>query len=266
MGAVDWRDGAAGRLINAAIHDHSCTQPAIGMNQNPFGKPSEPEPRPEFDPFAAEPRSQKTFFLEFAALLAVLGGFLGYWIYLEAQQSPLLLTSSPKRTPTPTRSPTRRPSPGSTAELPSPTVSGLAIPPSPIVRTNSTTKPALNPTDEIYQRSPRTGIYYASNALLSTSRREIVGGGDRYCIKLINGSVPQVGTPKQVIVSSLSFRNDGIYIDATDEKLGFDRTYTEITDRLGTWQLLETKEDRAGAMGDCLATAEPFIQQVPTAP
>jgi hypothetical protein len=233
---------------------------ATAMNPHPPNQPSgQNSSNSGFDPntFAPLPTSKKTFLAELAGVVIMIGGFLGYWLYLELQEAPILTSSSPSPTTPKLTSPTATPAP------PTLTVPG-AIPTAPPVTTpvDRTQTPALNPADEIYQRSPRTGIYYAANPLLSASRREIVGGGDRYCIKLVNGPIQQAGIDQQEIVSSLSVRSDGIYIDATQEKLNFDRTYTEFSDSLGTWQLLERKEERAGTIAACLATKEPFVRQI----
>lgn len=184
--------------------------------------------------------------MEFIGLLVLMGGFAGYWIYLELQKSPLLLTASP--TPT-TPKPTATPSTKASA-LPDATT-----PATP----RSTPVPALSPDQELYQRSPKPGIYYAVNPELAASRREIVGSGDRFCIKLVNAVTPE---KTQTMISSLSLRNDGIYIDATAEKLAFDRTYSQMTDRTGTWELLEGKQERSGTMEECLATKANFVRQV----
>lgn len=138
---------------------------------------------------------------------------------------------------------------------PSPSVS---LPPSRIPTQKPATEKAVG---EIYQRSPRIGIYYAENELLNDSNRQIAGSGSRFCIKVVDGpSAPNSGY-EQILVSSLSSRSDGIYIDATQEKLKFDRTYLELTDRRGVWQRLEPKVDTSGLLDECLAAQGPFVRQ-----
>lgn len=112
-------------------------------------------------------------------------------------------------------------------------------------------------------RVPKPGIYYTENPQLSASRREIGKRGNRLCIKLINGS-KNPAARSQVIVSSISPRQDGFYVDATREKLRMNNVYTEFGDRKSTWQRLEREVDETGLMGDCLATQASFVRQAKT--
>ncbi|MBF2026329.1 MAG: caspase family protein [Oscillatoriales cyanobacterium C42_A2020_001] len=109
-------------------------------------------------------------------------------------------------------------------------------------------------------RVPKPGIYYTDEPQFSASRREIGKRGNRLCIKLINGS-RDPATRSQVIVSSISPRQDGFYIDATREKLRMNNVYTEFGDRKSVWQRLEREVDETGLMGDCLAAQSSFVRQ-----
>jgi hypothetical protein len=110
--------------------------------------------------------------------------------------------------------------------------------------------------------APKTGKYYSTDPLFSTSRREIDRDGDRICIKIIDGSAGSaISDQPQVTVSSLSYRKDGVYIDATDEKLRLDPVYADITDNKGVWQRLETKANASPLMSDCLQSRKPYINR-----
>lgn len=211
----------------------------------------------------SEKPSRKAFLIEFAGVLVLIAGFLGYGIYLEMQDAPLLLSSPKPSSPKP-RSPQPTPSAKSSNPAGDRSLAGLPNGTTPTQGVTAGTGTAtLSPDEEIYQRSPKPGTYYAESSLLSASRREIVGKQGRFCIKLVNGPVSQTAGDPQVVISSLSLRNDGIYIDATQEKLQFDRSYTELTDSLGKWQLLESKADRSGIMAECLSSQSSYIREVP---
>ena len=125
----------------------------------------------------------------------------------------------------------------------------------------------LNPKNNVYQRLPRPGIYYATVATFSQSAREISSANGRFCIKLINApsanplSANRPGE-SQVIVSSLSLREDGIYIDATREQLQVDGTFTEITDSKTTWQWAKADADRSDTVAACLASTTVYTDGV----
>jgi hypothetical protein len=104
----------------------------------------------------------------------------------------------------------------------------------------------------------KPGRYYAEAAKLSTSRREVATQGARMCIKKIDGGATAAVSP-QVMVSSVSRRPDGFYIDATQEKLRLGNLLAEFSDRVATWQRVETDPDMTGAMGDCLASSRRFV-------
>jgi len=206
------------------------------MPQPENQSPEDPSDKLSFDPPI---QSRKTFLMELGGLAVLAISLLGYGIYQEWQVSPILRTSpSPKAT-----KPADRPTP-------SPAPSG-SIP---------TNAAATNPVD-IYQRAPQTGTYYAENPQLSQSRREIVSGNQRFCIKLVNGSVTAAGSYQQITVSSLSFRKDGIYIDATQEKLKVNPTSSEIDDGKNVWQWLQKDADDSGLMAECLASKAFFIRE-----
>lgn len=116
--------------------------------------------------------------------------------------------------------------------------------------------------NQLFQRTPKPGAYYASNPLLSASRREIGVSGNRLCIKIVNGDTePGAPSRSQVIVSSLSARPDGLYVDATREKIKLGDTYTEFTDQKSIWQRLEKDIDDSGVMGECLLSKSTFTRQ-----
>jgi len=119
---------------------------------------------------------------------------------------------------------------------------------------------------EIYQRIPQTGTYYAEDPLLNSFRREIAGSSQRLCIKLVNGPIPPATGDQQIIVSSLSFGEDGIYVDATQQKLQVGSRMTELIEGKTVWQLLEKKADTTGLMADCLTSQKPFAQMVTPKP
>ncbi len=115
---------------------------------------------------------------------------------------------------------------------------------------------------ETLDHNLKTGTYYAITAEHSNSRREIARTGDRLCMKLVDGPTDQNSSTKPtVMVTSLSVRGDGLYIDATQERLKLDSAYAEFTDRRSVWQLLENKVDRSGTMAECLTAKERYVNQ-----
>ncbi|HEY9908797.1 MAG TPA: hypothetical protein V6D18_14465 [Thermosynechococcaceae cyanobacterium] len=222
--------------------------------------------QPEFDESgsvnsASEP-NRRTSPLEVVAVLVLVAGLLGYGAYQEIIE-PILQANAKKNSPSP--SPIRTASPTlPSAITPTPRSSfPSSLPPTPAA-TSSPLAPAPEVgSGEIYQRAPKNGVYYAQNPQLNASRREIVSNSGRFCIKLVNSPVtPQAGQLK-TLVSSLSFRSDGLYVDATGEKLLFNRSNTEMTDSRGVWLWLEGKGDRAGASAECLSTSGSFVREEP---
>ena len=204
---------------------------------------------------------RKTSPLEILAVLGLVCGLLGYGAYQDFIQ-PMLVANAKKATPSPT------PTKPSTPKFSDPTITASTAPRSPIAdptATPSLPDPALpsEPTSaaEIYQRAPKNGVYYPQNSLLNASRREIISSNGRFCIKLVNGPPGSESGQQQVMVSSLSFRSDGVYVDATGEKLQFDRTYTELSDSKGSWQLLESRGDRTGTSAECLNASGSFVRE-----
>jgi hypothetical protein len=112
--------------------------------------------------------------------------------------------------------------------------------------------PDLEIRQDALARIPRAGKYYAEDPRFSASSREIGKSGARLCIKKIDPGTPAV-------VSSLSLRNDGFYIDATQERLRLGTVYTEFADNKTRWQRLETNVDETGAMGSCLTSKSRFV-------
>jgi hypothetical protein len=215
---------------------------------------------------------RKTSVVEILAVLSLVGGLLGYSVYQEFVE-PMMAADAQKASPSP--SPTLSASPKSGFSDPTAIASPGTTPNSgrsPIAESLPTALPTLLPsnassesepaaTTEIYQRAPKNGVYYAQNALQNSSRREIASSNGRFCVKLVDGPAAAESGQQQIVVSSLSIRNDGVYVDATGERLQFDRTYTQMTDSRGTWQVLEGKGDRTGASAECLSTSGSFVRQ-----
>ncbi|NJP11324.1 MAG: hypothetical protein HC866_19120 [Leptolyngbyaceae cyanobacterium RU_5_1] len=125
---------------------------------------------------------------------------------------------------------------------------------------NQLISPELSFEQEPLQRVPKPGKYASEDPQFSTSRREIGKSGARICIKIVNGST--ISTPdvrSQVVVSSVSPRQDGFYVDATQEKLRMDGVYTKFADSKSVWERLETDVDESGQMAECLASTGRFI-------
>lgn len=185
-----------------------------------------------------EPKSSQGFWLELAGGLILIGGLATIGLY-QWLTEPALLSQGPwpgqslaPATPRSAASPTSPPSPPPPAKN--------------------------NHASDLYQTMPKSGTYYAEDASLGTSRRELASHNGRFCIKLVNVRPGENSSSPQIIVSSLSTRKDGIYLDATQEKLTLDSTTTQIRDRWGTWQWLQSKVDRDGPMADCLAQTQPY--------
>lgn len=219
-----------------------------------------PHSKPGVTSSDSEPsQSRKTFLVELFGGLVLIAGLLGYSVYLMLEQPPDQLAAhakqSAKSSPQAGKSsPTAKASPVTA----SPTATSPATAPTDTARseTSSTTD-----SEEIYQRPPRTGIYYAQNPLLNASHREIASNNGRLCIKVVNAPAAPLPGYKQILISSLSVRSNGIYIDATQEKIAFDRTLTEMKDSRGHWQLLENKADRTD-MEECLAGTTPYAKEL----
>lgn len=208
-------------------------------------QPDEQPLEETFSNFKSSPLVRKTFFVELGSLAALTVGLIGYGIYQDAQQFPPL----PPRDSKPAKA---SPSP------PADRLPGAVPLPLPAAR-SQTTPGAIR---EIYQRIPQTGTYYAEDPLLNSFRREIAGSSQRLCIKLVNGPIPPGTGEQQIIISSLSFQKDGIYVDATQQKLQVGSRMTELIEGKTVWQLLEKKTDTTGLMADCLASQKPFAQMV----
>jgi hypothetical protein len=199
---------------------------------------------------------------EVVGVVGLILGLLGYGMYVELQQPPIVPPTA-KKTASP--SPKASPSPRSSGAI---AASPLLTSPSPDTQV-PTTEAQVEEADrlanldgEIYQRSPKPGIYYAVNPLQNTSSREIASNDGRFCIKIVNTPVAPESGYQRIVVSSLSLRNDGIYVDATKEKLTFDRRQVEMIDSQGTWQLLEGKPDRSGLSGECLTSNSVYVREI----
>ena len=115
--------------------------------------------------------------------------------------------------------------------------------------------------DNFYQRLPRPGTYNAVTSRFAQSYREISSGNGRFCIKVVNAPA-STSKEQQVIVSTLSFRENGAYIDATQERLQIDGTFTEITDQKSTWQWAKAEVDRSSLVTECLASTTSYVREV----
>lgn len=177
--------------------------------------------------------AKREFLLELLGVLTLVVGMVGYAAYLFWTDPPVLPTTTQALSLPP--QPKKNPSP-----LPS-------LPPLPKAK-----KAAVN-GQELYQRSPSQGTYYAESAEFAASHREVASNNGRFCIKVVDGPKVQASGYEKIVVSSLSFRNDGIYIDATGDKLRLDSSSSEMRDRITLWQLLEPKVDLTSEMEECLA-------------
>ena len=119
----------------------------------------------------------------------------------------------------------------------------------------------FNLKNNFYQRLPRPGKYIATVSLFNQSYREISNTNGRFCIKVVNAPAKASGN-QQIIVSTLSFLENGVYVDATQERLQIDGTFTEMTDNKSTWQWLKTEVDRSGLIAECLASTSNYIREV----
>jgi hypothetical protein len=200
------------------------------------------EPSFEIEP---EPQSKQGFWVELGGGLLLICGLAGIGLYQWITEPPGANQAQAPTQASPSPSPQQAtPTPRAT---PSPTKSALPT-------QDGSRSPAL------YQVMPKPGTYYAEIPALVSSRREIASNNGRFCIKLVNNSGTQPSDNPQIVISSLSDRKDGIYIDATQEKLIVDQSNSIIQDPLGTWQWLEGKVDSEGSMADCLASTVPYRQ------
>jgi hypothetical protein len=81
---------------------------------------------------------------------------------------------------------------------------------------------------------------------------------------LVNGSPNTSKGESKVVISSLSRRPDGFYIDATAQKLSLGSYYSELSDGKLLWQRLETNVDESGLMGECLTAKAGYVRTYQT--
>ncbi len=204
-----------------------------------------PEPQPV--------AHRQSFWLEVAGVFVLIGGMLGYAIYLfwtEPPQPPDLFRADGV------------PDAALPSPLPSPPP---ALSPSPAQSPPTVSKPALPPEQDVYVRAPASGVYYAETAEYANSRREVISRNGRFCMRLVDA--PRIDAidqqqSTQVTISSLSMRKDGVYIDATGELIALDGSSTEFRDRLGVWQLLEAKVNPTAEMEICLTTESKYVEKL----
>ena len=130
--------------------------------------------------------------------------------------------------------------------------------PAPTPTSSPTT---FNIKNNVFQRLPRSGRYTAVVLQFNQSYREISSASGRFCIKLVNASA-KTSEPQQIVVSTLSLRDSGVYIDASQERLQVDGTFTEITDNKSTWQWSKNEVDRSGLVAECLASTTTYVREV----
>jgi hypothetical protein len=215
-------------------------------------------------------QSEQGFWTELAGGSVLVLGLIGFGVYQWITELPptaeVRPRPSPSASPSPSPKPTVSPSPGLSPSPGVPLASpGVSNPPGP---TGQATGQATGQSPDIYQAMPKPGIYFANDPALGASRREVLSEAGRFCIKLSNGAPPAAkgasATPSAgdvvVLVSSLSIRTDGVYIDATQEKINLDPSTTMFQDSLGMWEWLQPRGDRTGRMAECLASTAPYSQ------
>lgn len=198
---------------------------------------------------ATEQHPAKTWAIAGATGVAICAGLVGYlslqnpsWMAARSPSSPTKTGSAPAANtkPTKTATPVNQVAPTRMAPNQPDQEAGLGEVPT--------------------ERSPRPGIYYTTNPQFTASRREIGKSGDRLCIKLVNGSPNTAKGHSKVVVSSVSRRSDGYYIDATGQKLSLGSLYSELSDGKLLWQRLETDVDETGLMGECLTAKTEYVR------
>jgi hypothetical protein len=211
------------------------------MSLNPFR--SDDENPLNLEP---EPPSSRGFWIELIGGVLLVGGLAGFGVYQWLTEPPLLVKrQNAGPAPTPHKQPSPKPS-----SLPTTLPTTSATP-------GSSDK---SPPAELYQAMPKSGVYYAINSALAASRREVASENGRFCIKLVDAPKEKQAGETRTLVSSVSSTPQGLYVDALQEKLTLDRNNNLIQDRLGSWQWLQSKVDRSGAMAECLAKTTPYRQ------
>ncbi len=201
------------------------------------------------------------FWKEFSGGLVLVIGLAGIGVYQWLNEPPLQsMLQSPRISPT--ASPTASPKAKSSAQAQAGGLSNATAPNA----TAGMVKGKGERSPDVYQALPKSGTYYAENAALRDSRREITSHNGRVCIKLVNATSGENSVLPKITVSSLSLRNDGIYIDFTREKLGLDHRQDLIQDSTGSWQWLQGKVEDDEAMTECLASTAPYGRSTPAAP
>ncbi len=207
------------------------------MSLNPFR--SDDENPLNLEP---EPLSSRGFWVELIGGVLLVGGLAGFGLYQWWTEPPLVVN---RQNSGPATTSHNAPSP-----KPSPLPTASATP----GKADKGTSP------ELYQAMPKSGVYYAINSALGTSRREIASENGRFCIKLVDAPKGQQAGETRTLVSSISSTPKGLYVDALQEKLTLDRNDNLIQDHLGSWQWLQSKVDRSGAMAECLTKTTPYRQ------
>ena len=63
------------------------------------------------------------------------------------------------------------------------------------------------------------GIYYGLGSMFNNSRREILHGSQKSCIKIVDGPASPYQGQEEIMISSLSLNNGKIYIDTLGEEI-----------------------------------------------
>lgn len=209
---------------------------------------------------AQDRRARKRLLIKLAGMGLVIAGTLAYVAYQESIQKPPTVASSSlsaAELAQQATSPSSRPDNGTKTNGRQPATNKPTR-----AATRQPTALDLSSGQDGYKRIPKTGIYYAVSPQFSTSRREIGSSSGRFCIQIVDGPTAQAPGNQQITVSSLSLRQDGAYVDATQEKLTIDPVYAEFTDSKSVWQLLEDKVDRTGLMAECLTSQSRYVRQI----
>ncbi|UBF25076.1 caspase family protein [Kovacikia minuta CCNUW1] len=243
-----------------------------------YGKPAQ-VPRISVDPAIALetipiPQSttphQKIPFVELAVgILVLITGGVGYSWY--QQSVPSSVSSKPaaaslnhskvSSSPRVDRSKANTVKPSPAPKVGNPNSNRQGAKPAAAGSPNQPDASKQNAAAAIYGKAPRPGKYQAKNAYFDTSGREIGSNQGRFCIRIINTPPASSAGYQQEIVSSLSFHNDQIYLDATLNVLQVNSTNTEFEDSEGIWQWAESKIGNSKLMAECLASRGSYIRQ-----
>lgn len=198
-----------------------------------------------------EEQSAKTWAIAGVSGAAIFAGLVGYLGLQNLNRNAALSPSSSAQTKA-------KPTPAANSQPPKAASRANQVAPTRLVPNQPDQEVGLGEVPT--KRAPRPGVYYTTNPQFTASRREIGKSGDRLCIKLVNGSPSTSIGYSKVMVSSISRRPDGYYIDATKQKLNLGSLYSELSDGKLLWQRLETDVDESGLMGECLTAKTGYVR------